>query len=267
MVKNTGSTGDPGENTMKARQEAIKSYIEERGEVGLSELTTRFSDWSEMTIRRDLAFLEEQRCIIRTKGGARVLPTSYGVTEDVYGEREKRNFPQKQEIARKAAELAEADSGIFLDAGSTIMAFSRLLPDKNIAVITASPNIALEVLRTKQNPTLILLGGTLSRKTISVSGLHVLDQLRDLNVDTAFMCASGYSEEAGFSVGSQNECELKRTVIERARRVVMLFDSSKMETTMPFTFARPEDIDILVTDGAFPKKLRKQFTLKKVKIV
>ena len=119
MVKNTGSTGDPGENTMKARQEAIKSYIEERGEVGLSELTTRFSDWSEMTIRRDLAFLEEQRCIIRTKGGARVLPTSYGVTEDVYGEREKRNFPQKQEIARKAAELAEADSGIFLDAGST----------------------------------------------------------------------------------------------------------------------------------------------------
>ena len=245
---------------MKERQEAIKRYIEERGEVGLNELVSRFSDWSEMTIRRDLAFLEGQRCLIRTKGGARVLPTSYGVTEDVYGEREKRNSPQKQEIARKAAELAEADSGIFLDAGSTIMAFSRLLPDKNIAVITASPNIALEVLRTKQNP-------TLSRKTISVSGLHVLDQLRDLNVDTAFMCASGYSEEAGFSVGSQNECELKRTVIERARRVVMLFDSSKMETTMPFTFARPEDIDILVTDSAFPKKLRRQFVSRKVKIL
>ncbi len=244
---------------MKERQEAIRKFIEEHGEALISELAVHFSSWSEMTIRRDLEYLEKNRYILRTKGGARILPASYGLSEDVYGEREKRNYPQKQEIARKAAELVDEESGIYLDAGSTMMALARQLPDVNTAVITSAPNIALELAWKKQNPAVILLGGTLSRKTISISGLNVLDQLRNLNIDTAFMCASGYTEKAGFSVGSQHESELKRTVIERARRVVMLFDSSKSGVLMPFTFARPENIDVLVTDCDFPENLRKVF--------
>ena len=56
---------------MKERQEAIKRYIERKGDVTLSELTKEFSDWSEMTIRRDLEFLEQRRFLIRTTRGAR----------------------------------------------------------------------------------------------------------------------------------------------------------------------------------------------------
>ncbi len=244
---------------MKERQEAIRKYIEEHGEAQISELAKHFSSWSEMTIRRDLEYLEKNRYILRTKGGARILPASYGLTEDVYGEREKRNYKQKQNIAEKAAELVERESGIFLDAGSTIMALARQLPDVNTAIITSAPNIALEIAWKKQNPTVILLGGTLSRKTISISGMNVLDQLHNLNIDTAFMSASAFTEKAGFSVGSQHECDLKRAVIARARRVVMLFDSSKTGTLMPFTFARPEDIDILVTDGKLPEGIQDVF--------
>lgn len=252
---------------MKERQEAIKKFIEEHGEVSISQLAEHFSDWSEMTIRRDLELLEKNRCIIRTKGGARLLPTSYGVSEDVYGEREKRNFARKQEIARKAAKLFESDSGVFLDAGSTMMAFARMMPDVNAAVITSAPNIALEIARIKQNPSIILLGGTLSRKTISISGLHLQDQLANLNIDTAFMSASGFTAKAGFSVGNQHECELKRMVISHARRIIMLLDSSKAGTIMPFTFARPSDIDILVTDSAFPSDMREILIGSNVKIV
>ncbi len=252
---------------MKERQEAIKKFIEEHGEASIAELAEHFSAWSEMTIRRDLDFLEKSKFLIRTKGGARILPSSYGVTEDVYGEREKRNFAKKQEIARKAAELLESDSGIYLDAGSTIMAFARQLPDFNTAVITAAPNIALEVIRTKKKPSVILLGGTLSRETISISGFHLMEQLNNLNIDTAFLSSSGFAAASGFSVGNQQECELKRTIIARARKVVMLMDSSKAGTLMPFTFARPSDIDILVTDSDFPKDLRKIIAGADVKII
>lgn len=252
---------------MKERQEAIKKFVELHGEASIGQLAQQFSSWSEMTIRRDLAFLEKNRCIIRTKGGARLLPTSYGVSEDVYGERENRNFIEKQEIAAKAAALVESDSGIFIDAGSTTMAFARQLPDINIAVITSAPNISLEIALKKQNPAIILLGGTLSRKTISISGFHVLDQLKNLNIDTAFMSTSGYTENAGFSVGNQQECELKRAVISRARRVVMLLDSSKLGTLMPFTFARMEDIDTVVTDASLPKNIRAGFKAKKINVI
>ena len=99
-----------------------------------------------------------------------------------------------------AGKYIQQDSGIFLDAGSTIMALARQLPDVNTAIITSAPNIALEIAWKKQHPTIILLGGTLSRKTISISGMNVLDQLHNLNIDTAFMSASAFTEKAGFSV-------------------------------------------------------------------
>ena len=113
---------------MKERQEAIKRYIERKGDVTLSELTKEFSDWSEMTIRRDLEFLEQRRFLIRTKRGARIMPTSYEVSVGMYGEREKRNCDLKQEIAAKAAALVETDISMYLDAGSTAMMLARELP-------------------------------------------------------------------------------------------------------------------------------------------
>lgn len=252
---------------MKERQEAIRRFIEARGEARIEELQAAFPDWSAMTIRRDLEFLEKGRFLFRTKGGARALPTGYGVSEDVYGERETRNFVQKQEIGGKAAALAEADRGIFIDAGTTAMALARQLPDYHLAVITAAPNVALEILLKKSRPTVILLGGTVSRKSISTSGPDVQEQLRNLNIDTAFMSTSGFTRAAGFSVGDPHECELKRQIIAKARRVVMLFDSSKFGAEMPFTFARPQDIGILVGDAALPVSLRGYFTEQGVQIL
>ncbi|MDD3154423.1 MAG: DeoR/GlpR family DNA-binding transcription regulator [Victivallaceae bacterium] len=252
---------------MKDRQQEIRRYIEERKEVSLSELGKQFPDWSEMTLRRDLEALEKSRCLIRTRGGARVLPTSYGVAEDVYGERENRNYAAKQAIALKAANFIEPDSGIFIDAGTTAMALARSMPDSNVAVITSAPNVALELILKKQHPSVILLGGTLSRKTISISGLNVLDQLRDLNIDTAFMSASGYTADSGFSVGNQQECELKKLVVSRARRVVMLIDSTKIGVMLPFTFSREKDIDVLITDQPMPSRLQERFTASGAKVI
>lgn len=252
---------------MKERQAAIKRYLETRGEASIGQLAEAFSEWSEMTIRRDLEFLEQKRYLIRTKGGARILPGHYGVSEDVYGERENRNYQQKQEIGRKAAKLIDPGSGIYLDAGSTAMALARQLPDSNLAVITNAPNIALEIAVKKKDPTVILLGGTLSRKTISISGSSVIAQLQDLNIDTAFISTSGYTEGAGFSCGNQHECELKRAVIARARRVVMLFDSSKFGTLLPFTFARLEEIDVIVGDDKLPPEVRLSFEKAKLTLL
>ena len=244
---------------MKERQEAIKRYIERKGDVTLSELTGEFSDWSEMTIRRDLEFLEQRRFLIRTKRGARIMPTSYEVSVGMYGEREKRNCDLKQEIAAKAAALVETDISMYLDAGSTAMMLARELPDRNLIITTSAPNIGIEIVLKKKNPTVILLGGTLQRKTISISGLNVLDQLKTLNIDTAFICASGYTDATGFSVGGQHECVLKRAVIASARRVIMMMDSSKLNSILPFTFARLSDVDTFITDSKAPESIKAAF--------
>jgi DeoR/GlpR family transcriptional regulator of sugar metabolism len=60
-------------------------------------------------------------------------------------------------------------------------------------------------------------------------------------------------------VGSQLGALLKRAVVKRARKVVMMLDSSKVGTLLPFTFARKEDVDILVGDGELPENLVKSY--------
>ena len=112
---------------MKERRAAIRKYIETRGEVTISELATAFSKWSEMTLRRDLASLAEDQLVILTRGGARAFPVRYGLSEDIYTEREMRNNPAKSEIAQKALAFVEAGKGIFLDSISvTIVTTSRV---------------------------------------------------------------------------------------------------------------------------------------------
>ena len=244
---------------MTERREAIRKFIEAKGEVSIGELASHFTAWSEMTLRRDLAALEQDRQIILTRGGARMIPTRYGLHEDIYSEREQRNDKAKQLIASKAVTLVEPDTGIFIDSGTTAMAFARLVPDCHLAVITAAPNVALEIAMRKTKPSVIMLGGTLSRVEIAVSDPEVEKTLENLNIDTAFVAASGYDERGGFTVGSQLGALLKRAVVKRARKVVMMLDSSKVGTLLPFTFARREDVDVLVGDGGLPENLIKSY--------
>jgi DeoR/GlpR family transcriptional regulator of sugar metabolism len=240
---------------MHERRDAILKFIEVSGEISIAALAERFSKWSEMTLRRDLAFLEKAGFLILTRGGARRIPYRYGMLEDIYSEREQRNHEEKQTIAAKAAALVEPGKGIYIDCGTTAMAFAREVPDCSMVVITSAPNIALDIIMRKEKPSVFMLGGTLSRKEIAVSDPEVPAQLEKLNIETAFMTASAYDEKFGFTVGTQAGAIFKRAVMKRAKKVVMMLDSSKSGGLLPFTFATPEDVDILVTDGAMDKNI------------
>ncbi|MCL2544988.1 MAG: DeoR/GlpR transcriptional regulator, partial [Clostridia bacterium] len=91
--------------------------------------------------------------------------------------------------------------------------------------------------------------------------------LRSLNIDIAFMGASGFSEAGGFTAGEHAECALKRLVLEKAGRVILLMDSSKIGKNMPHTFARPSEIHILVTDTGLPASVEARLQAEGVEVV
>ena len=148
-----------------------------------------------------------------------------------------------------------------------MMAFTRGLPDYRIAIITSGPNNALDIAKSKQNPSVVMLGGTLSSQTLSISGASVLEQLKTLNIDTAFMSASGFCEGSGFSVGNQHEADLKRMVMSRARRTIMLMDSSKVGTVLPFTFAKADDVDVFISDSDLPESVKEFFNQLNIEVI
>ncbi len=244
---------------LKDRRQSIYDIIEQRGEISLHELETLFPDVSSMTIRRDLDFLETENKIVKIKGGAKSLShLSRSLFQDIegdYGQREIVNADGKRIIAEKAMPLAEPGRSIFIDAGSTMMQLARRLRTGRFSVVTNAVNVALELSK-NQNATVNLVGGELNRRNLCVSGAGALEHVRHINIDIAFMAASGYSLEDGFTNGSFDEYELKRFIISKAKKTVILMDASKLEKSMPYTFCTPADVDVLVMDQPPAESLR-----------
>lgn len=231
----------------KDRRDHIRALVRDQGEVSLQALGEIFPGVSAMTLRRDLIRLEEEGAVRRTRGGAVSIAGLNILSEDAYSQRVKQRVNTKRTIAQRALDLVEEGRSLYLDSGTTMMAFARSMPDRRLTVITSGPGVAVE-LSGKREIEVILTGGRLSHNTLSVSGPEAVEFLRCVNVDMAFMAASGFAPGAGFTVGNREESLLKREVISRARMKIMLMDSSKVGRVLPYTFAAITDIDILVID-------------------
>jgi DeoR family fructose operon transcriptional repressor len=60
--------------------------------------------------------------------------------------------------------------------------------------------------------------------------------------------SNGITLEHGLSTPDRSEAAVKRAIIERARRTVVLADSSKIGVERTIKFAELSDVDALVTD-------------------
>jgi len=248
------------------RRESIKEILRQKGEVKLKELEISFPDCSSMTLRRDLKYLEDNGFVKRTRGGAVAMSRLSIAAEDIYSERTLENVAQKYVIAKKAQRFIERGRSIYLDSGTTMMLFTREMEDEYLSIMTSGVNIAMELIK-KQKPSVTLIGGQVNRNTISVSGINSCTFIREVNIDIAFMAASGFSMENGFTSGTYTECEIKKEVINRARRIIMLMDSKKIDKIMPFTFANMEDIDVLVSDDDLEEDIAREAKRKNIEII
>lgn len=128
-----------------------------------------------------------------------------------------------------------------------MMELAKIIPDMYLNVVTNGPDIALAIAE-KMRPAITLCGGVLNRKNLAVFGYSALEMLSKINIDVAFISASGYSEECGFTCGFEEQVKLRRLLIEKARSVIILMDSTKFGRMLPYTFAKMEDVNFLVTD-------------------
>lgn len=241
-----------GVNAMKAaRRQLISELIQSRPFISLKELEEKFPDVTSMTLRRDIEYFEKQGELIKVRGGARSMKFITATSDDAYTEREKENYSSKLAIAEKALSFIEPGKTYFFDSGTTVMRLAEMIPDQHMTIVTPGPNIALELIK-KNLPIINLVGGIVNRESISVTGSRAIDFLSDINIDIAFMTPSGYSENNGFTCGNFAECELKNFIVKKARTVIMMMDTSKLDKNLPYTFCRLSDVNILVTDKKIP---------------
>lgn len=241
---------------MKDRLLVLKEFIDKNGKITLKELAVAFPDVSAMTLRRDLARLEQNNDVIRIPGGAVSVDSFLREKEAQFSQRINYKTEEKVEIAEKASKLVEPNSCVFIDGGSTTTYFARALPDDNYYVLTNAVTIA-ETILTKEKPTVTLVGGDLKKHNFITVGKTCRDFIDGINIQTAVMTATGFVKDSGsFTCGSQSEAEVKQRVIEKADLVIMLLDSSKVNKKTPYTFATLPDVDYMVVDKEFPEDLK-----------
>ena len=227
------------------RRAQIIDRLLERGRVDVTELAEEFRVTGE-TIRRDLTELQRERLLRRVHGGA--VPYRGSMLVPRLEVREGRYVEEKRRIARAAlAEVPERGS-LIIDSGSTALHLADALDrERDLTVITNHIPI-IRSLATTERPEVIVLGGALQRRTLAFVDENGVDMLRDITVDVAFVGCDGMSPERGFTTPYRSEVAIKRAMMASARRVVMMFDHSKVGREQLFRFASPDEVDVIITD-------------------
>lgn len=242
----------------RERIEELAELLDKRGKLTLEQLEEHFRDVSQMTLRRDLFQLEGEGRIIRIRGGAMSVKEVQKTSGEPYTKKTTIHTDEKIEIAQKAAALIDEGSSIFIDGGTTALYLAKEMPDMECIVFTNGIAVAQELAQ-KRNITINLLGGQLIKDNLSTASPLASLYFADTNFELAIISASAFTAENGFSCNSQIEADLLRLVRKKAKFVYMMLDSSKIGKIMPYTFARAEDINVLITDDAFPEALKDSF--------
>lgn len=249
------------------RQQTIALLAQEHGRVSVADLAKRF-DVSSETVRRDLDALAHLGILSRVHGGA-VPADKVSLIETGVTAREVTRSAEKLRIAHAALAFLPGKPGgtILLDAGTTTARLADILtPGILSTVVTNSPSIASS-LAARQIADVQLLGGRLRGLTQATVGAPTVAALRDLHVDVIFAGTNGFSVNHGFSTPDPSEAAVKRAMVATGRLVIVLADSSKAGTDYLVSFARPEDVDVLVTDTGLSRAQQKSLSDQGIEVV
>lgn len=234
------------------RHQFILEKLNETGEVSVFELSEEL-DVSEVTIRKDLKFLEERNLLFRTHGGAS-QENPYASDKPVR-EKEVISVPQKSKIAQLAAQMISDDDSIIMASGTSVMALARSLhPNRRLTVITSALNVAMELINYPQIEVL-QLGGTLRHNSSSVVGPYAEMILQDVACNLLFMGVDGIDLEVGLTTTSLPEARLNQKMIDVARKVIVLADSSKFGRRGMAKICPLDQVDEIITNEGVPPKI------------
>ena len=242
-----------------ARWNALLELLAESGRVSVEDAAQRLNV-SQATIRRDFDQLGQQQMITRTRGGAVANGVSYDLPLRY---KTAKHSAEKQRIGAAAAALVEPGMVVGLNGGTTTTEVARALavrPELNssadgaqLTVVTNALNIANELL-VRSRMKIVVAGGVVRPQSFELVGPLGGALLREVTLDIALLGADAIDVTLGAAAHHEGEASMNALMVARARRVVIIADSSKLGG---HAFARicPIDrVETLVTDsGATPE--------------
>ena len=156
--------------SIEERRSKILNLLHTEGRVYVEQLVEIFGV-SEVSIRKDLAVLEERKLLVRVKGGAIILHQSDDFDDMSISSKQQLHVREKQLIGKYAASMIRNGERIIIDSGTTTMEIAKNLDGfNNLTVITNALDIAI-TLNNYNRFTVIVLGGTMRSVSHSTVGM------------------------------------------------------------------------------------------------
>lgn len=234
------------------RREQIVELLEQEGRVSVADLSTRF-ELSAATIRSDLDALFKQGLIVRTHGGA--ISADHNNAEMSFGVRSRLYTAEKRRIGAAAAAMIEDGEAIALDASTTALALAEAIQGRHeLTVITNGIYTALALLGSP-GTTILMPGGFLRQDSVSLVGVEGRDVIQKYHFQKVFFGAKGFTLQEGLTDVNRDEVAFKQDLVQHAKQVVAIVDSSKWGRVGFASFASIDQIDCIITDDAAPLEM------------
>lgn len=234
---------------IKDRQRQILAWVEQVGTGTYQELA-QVLGVSTMTVRREVDELNNRGLIIKALGGVqRADAPAYLLESAIHGRMGQRRR-EKQAIANAAIELMREAETVFLDGSTTCLELAKLISRRlrGVTSLTNSALASMELGRNRNN-TVIGLGGEFDPASCCFVGSVAEDLAERYYVDVAFMSTMGFLPSEGTFESTVANFRVKQVFARRARKVVLLVDSSKFGQRALAKVLDISEIGCVVTDS------------------
>jgi DeoR family transcriptional regulator of aga operon len=255
-----------------ARWNALLEVLADNGRVSVEDAAARL-DVSQATIRRDFDQLAQQQMITRTRGGAVANGVSYDLPLRY---KSAKHSAEKQRIGEAAANLVVPGTVVGLNGGTTMTEVARALavrPDLNtssegaqLTVVTNALNIANELL-VRSRMKIVVAGGVVRPQSFELVGPLGGALLREVTLDIVLLGVDALDVELGAAAHHEGEAAMNSLMVARAKRVVVIADSSKLGGHAFARICPIGTVETLVTDSGAAEPLLQQFRDAGVQVV
>lgn len=231
------------------RQAYIIQHIQTKGSATVAELAEKFNV-SKVTIRSDLQKIDEEGWIQRTHGGAiKSMSAGMSVLIDM---RAQEQAAEKDVIGKAAAELVQNGETVIFDHGTTVSRLvAHLKPASRFTCISIDPVIATLV--THRHDVRVILTGGYLRSDIPLWGPDCVRTLQAHSpVDRAFIGVTGISPTGGLTTSFGPNAEIKQTITQVAREIIILADVTKIGAVGPYKFSDLHQGMKVITNSSAP---------------
>ncbi|MEK5334118.1 DeoR/GlpR family DNA-binding transcription regulator [Lysinibacillus sp. FSL W8-0992] len=242
------------------RQQHILQYVRNNKVVKLVTLTKEFNVSME-TIRRDIQLLVQEKKIEKFYGGVKYIEPVEGLMDN----RLTQQLTEKIAIAKACASLVDDGDCIFIDSGTTTYQMTPfLLGKEKLTVVTNSLPVAFDLIGS--NIEVMIIGGKIRHSEKSVTSNDFLFRFEHLNINKAFICASGVTLEKGISDFSLEEAMTRKQLINISQTVYVATDSSKFNKDVAIQVCPLNQVDKIITDNKLSKDMLKQYNEAGIKL-